>query len=74
MPASTLVSDPRGAGLYKPLPALAMAVDVCAILLGNNHPGTSTNPTFQQQQKCHVRQAGMVLLGCGGGTWLGPQP
>lgn len=25
-------------------------------------------------QKCSVEQAGVVLLGCGGGTWLGLQP
>lgn len=34
----------------------------------------SSAETVAALQKCRVKQAGVVLLGCGGGTSLGSQP
>lgn len=63
MPASTLVSDSRGTGLCQPLTALAMAVDIHAILPGNNSPWYWHKP--------HISAAAEVLCQTGSGGFAG---
>lgn len=42
------------------------------VVLAEKH--ISSAETVAALQKRRVKQAGVVLLGCGGGTWLGSQP